>query len=434
MHAPADATPFMKQSFSPYQLFVVALLAFLQFTVVLDFMILSPLGAMLLHDLSITPAQFGRVVSAYAFSAGVSGLIAAGFADRFDRRKFLLFFYVGFVVGTLLCGLSPSYPALLAARVVTGMFGGCIGAVTFAIVTDLFPLSMRGRVAGIVQASFAGAQVLGLPIGLYLANRWDWHAPFLMIVGVAVLAGVCIFFGLKPITGHLSAPGTSARNPVRHLVSTATKPRYIAGFVATMLLSVGGFMLMPFGSTFVVQNLGLPIEKLPMLYIVNGAFAMFAGPLMGRLSDAIGKYQTFVFGSVVSIVIILWYTGLTQASFPLIVTLNVLLFMGISGRMVSSFALGSALPAMSDRGAYMSINSSLQSLSGGVAAWVAGLIVHQANPKAPLEHYHTLGFVSTGVSLCTVVLMYNVHRLVAASAKADAVTAAISSDNKPAAS
>ena len=400
----------MKPTFTRYQLFVVALLAFLQFTVVLDFMILSPLGAFLLRDLSISPAQFGRVVSAYAFSAGISGLVAAGFADRF-------------VVGTLLCGLAPTYTMLLGARIVTGMFGGCIGAVTFAIVTDLFPLAMRGRVAGIVQSSFAASQVLGLPIGLYLANHWGWHAPFLMIVGVAVVAGFAIFFFLKPITGHLAAATGATKNPLVHLLRTATQPRYIAGFVATMLLSVGGFMLMPFGSTFVVQNLHLPVAKLPLLYVVNGAFAMLAGPIMGKLSDTIGKYQTFVFGSVVSIVIILWYTGLTVASFPYIVTLNVLLFMGISGRMVSSFALGSALPAMSDRGAYMSINSSLQSLSGGVAAWVAGLIVYQANPQAPLEHYNRLGFVAAGVSVITVGLMYNVHRLVKASAAADAAVA-----------
>ena len=410
----------MKQSFTRYQLFVVALLAFLQFTVVLDFMILSPLGAILLRELSITPAQFGRVVSAYAFSAGASGLLAAGFADRFDRRRFLLFFYVGFVVGTLLCGLAPTYRTLMAARIITGMFGGCIGSVTFAIVTDLFPLSMRGRVAGIVQASFAGAQVLGLPVGLLLANRWGWHAPFLMIVVVATIAGVAIVVVLRPITDHLAASRASSRNPLQHLIKTATTPRYMAGFAATMLLAVGGFMLMPFGSTFVVQNLHLPMKRLPLLYIVNGVFAMLSGPLIGRLSDSFGRYRTFVLGSVVSVVMVVWYTGLQNASFAVIVTLNVLLFMGISGRMVSSFALSSALPALPDRGAYMSINSSLQQLSGGVAAGVAGLIVHQANVDAPLEHYQTLGFVAAGVMLLTVVLMYNVHRLVSRSAASEA--------------
>src|ERR1044072_3527394 len=103
-----------------YQKFVVALLAFLQFTVILDFMTLSPLGAVLMPALRITPSQFGLVVSVYAFAAGTSGLIAAGYAARCDRKKFLLFFYCGFVLGTLLCGLASSYEFLLAARMITG--------------------------------------------------------------------------------------------------------------------------------------------------------------------------------------------------------------------------------------------------------------------------------------------------------------------------
>ena len=404
----------MQGSFTRYQKFVVALLAFLQFTVVLDFMILSPLGAMLIGEMNITPAQFGHVVSGYAFSAGASGLLAAGFADRFDRKKFLIFFYSGFVIGTLLCGLAPTYGMLLAARIVTGIFGGVISSISFAIIADLFPFAVRGRVAGIVQASFAGAQVMGIPIGLFLANRWGWHAPFLMIVGVALIAGVAIVVVLQPITGHIAAAKSSGRSPAQHLVRTATRPRYLAGFAATMLLTTGGFMLMPFGSTFVVNNLGLSLSKLPLLYMINGACAMVAGPLIGRLSDSIGKYKTFVLGSALSITMMLWYTGLQSGSFAYIACLNVALFVGISGRMVSSFALSSALPDMPDRGAFMSINSSMQQLSGGVAAYVAGLIVVQENPAARLEHYGTLGIVAASASVITVALMYNVNRLVAA--------------------
>src|SRR5690349_3065608 len=127
----------MTAAFTRYQKFVVAALAFLQFTIVLDFMILSPLGALLLQDLHISTAQFGLVVSGYAFSAGLSGLLTAGFADRFDRKKLLLFFYVGFVAGTFFCGIAPSYYTLLAARIVTGLFGGVIGSISMAIAADL---------------------------------------------------------------------------------------------------------------------------------------------------------------------------------------------------------------------------------------------------------------------------------------------------------
>jgi predicted MFS family arabinose efflux permease len=401
----------MKDTFTGYQRFVVALLAFLQFTVVLDFMILSPLGAMLIEKLHVTPAQFGRVVSAYAFSAGCSGLLAAGFADRFDRRKLLLFFYTGFVFGTLLCGLANSYKLLLGARIVTGIFGGVIGSISFAIVADLFPMSMRGRVMGLVQTSFAASQILGIPIGLFLATHLGWHAPFLMIVGVSIIAGLAIVVWLQPVTAHLGAASTK-RNPLVHLVHTATRPRYLAGFSSTVFLAVGGFMLMPFGSTFLVQNLNISLEKLPMIYMVTGVSAMIAGPTLGRVSDSFGKYRTFLAGTILSSIIVVWYTGLTSASLGFVIALNVILFIGISARMVSSFALTSALPDLPDRGAYMSISSSLQQLAGGIASWSAGLIVHQATPTSPLEGYPQLGWVVVAAMALTVFLMFNVHRLV----------------------
>ncbi len=201
--------------FTPYQVLIIALLAILQFTIILDFMVLSPLGAILIPTLKITPAQFGLVVSAYAFSAGASGLLAAGFADKFDRKKFLLFFYVGFLVGTLLCAIAPTYQLLLAARIVTGIFGGVIGSVTFAIITDLFKLEVRGRVMGFVQIAFGASQVLGLPIGLLLANRFEWHAPFWMIVIFGTLLGVIIVIYMKPITQHLAS--TKEQNAFKHL-------------------------------------------------------------------------------------------------------------------------------------------------------------------------------------------------------------------------
>jgi predicted MFS family arabinose efflux permease len=169
---------------------VIAILAFLQFTIVLDFMILAPLGAILMQTMGITTRQFGAVVSAYAFSAGIAGLLAAGVADRFDRKRMLLFFYTGFVLGTFLCGMATSYQFLLGARIVTGVFGGVIGSISFAIIADLFPLEVRGRVMGTVQSAFAASQVMGIPLGVYLSTHLGWHAPFLMIASLAAVVGV----------------------------------------------------------------------------------------------------------------------------------------------------------------------------------------------------------------------------------------------------
>ena len=395
--------------FTSYQVLVIALLAFLQFTIVLDFMILSPLGAILLRDLGISTGRFGLVVSVYAFSAGASGLMAAGFADKFDRKKLLLFFYCGFVLGTFLCGIASSFHFLLVARMVTGLFGGVIGSVSFAIITDLFPIEMRGRVMGTVQTAFAASQVLGLPIGLALATRFTWHAPFLMIVGLSGAAGLVIFTQMRPIDAHLKVQ--SDRNPFEHLLHTATRPRYLIGFSATMLLATGGFMLMPFGSAFSVNNLGVPLTKLPLVYVITGVVSIIAGPLMGKLSDVIGKYAMFCGATIVCLGVVIYFTHLGVIPLWHMILVNAVLFVCITGRMISAGALASGVPAMPDRGAYMAINSSLQQLSGGLAASVAGLIVVQA-PSGKLERYGLLGWVVAAAMTLTLALMYNVHRIV----------------------
>src|SRR3954471_22323372 len=236
----ATSAPKVSEPFTPYEKFLVALIAFLNFTVILDFMILSPLGAMLIPQLHVSTAEFGEVVSGYAVAAGISGLCAAGFADRFDRKHLLLFFYCGFVGGTLLCALATSYRFLLLARIVTGLFGGVVGSVGMAIVADMFALHRRGRVMGLIQTAFAGAQVLGLPTGLYLANHFGWHSGFYFIVGIGVVVTVVVTVYLRPVDRHLS--GAPKRHPAQHLWLTATNRRYIIGFAATMLLSTGGFM------------------------------------------------------------------------------------------------------------------------------------------------------------------------------------------------
>src|SRR6478609_5106059 len=189
--------------FTSYQKLAVFLLAITQFTVILDFMVMSPMGDILMKSLNLKPAGFGLVVSAYAFSAGISGLLTAGFADKFDRKKLLLFFYIGFIMGTILCGLVTNYPFLVAARVITGLFGGVIGSISMAIVADLFTLQQRGRVMGFIQMGFGASQILGIPIGLYIANAWGWHAPFLWVAGMAAIIAMIIAFKLKPINKHL---------------------------------------------------------------------------------------------------------------------------------------------------------------------------------------------------------------------------------------
>ena len=398
------------KAFSPYQKLAIALLAITQFTVILDFMIMSPLGDMLMKSMNITTTKFGLAVSAYAFSAGLSGLLTAGFADRFDRKKLLLFFYSGFCLGTLCCGLANSYPLLVAARVITGLFGGVIGSISMAIMADLFSLEQRGRAMGFMQMGFGASQVLGIPISLYIANQWGWQSPFLMVVAMVVIVMIIIIIKMRPVTAHLSFQ--REKSALTHLWHTFSKRNYRIGFMATALLSIGGFMMMPFGSAYAINNLNVTTGQLPLLFMVAGIGSLIFMPLIGKLSDQIDKYKLFAIATIYMMVMVVIYTHLTSIPFWMVVVLNVLMMAGILGRMIPSTALVTAVPEIQDRGAFMSINTSLQQIAGGLAAAFAGVIVVQKTRYSPLEHYTTLGWVIVALSTLVLFLMYGVSQLV----------------------
>lgn len=399
-----QATP---GTFSPYQKFVVAILAFLQFAVIVDFMLMSPLGAMIIPELGIDTAQFGLVVSAYAFSAGIAGLLTAGLADRYDRKKLLLFFYTGFILGTLWCGLANSYAMLLLARIVTGLFGGVIGSIVLAISTDLFPPHMRGRVMGLIQTAFAASQVLGIPIGLYLANRWDWHMPFLAMAGFGLAGGLLMLRKLQPVNAHLALP--QEHSPWMHLYHTVTERRYLLAFAITAVLTTGGFMLMPFSSAYIVNNLGIDMHQLPTVYLITGVCTIFFGPLIGKAADTYGKFRVFTFGTVVSIIMVLVYTRLGSISLPMLIFINSLMFVGIFSRMIPFQALVSSVPAASQRGSFNAISASIQQLAGGIASVIAGhLVTFGADGK--LQHFDVIGDVMVGTALLALALLWALQR------------------------
>jgi predicted MFS family arabinose efflux permease len=399
-----------KIPFTGYQKFVIFILAVTMFTVVLDFMIMSPLGDMLMKQLSLQPSQFGVAVSAYAFSAGISGLLTAGFADKFDRKKLLLFFYIGFILGTVLCSVANSYVTLLLARIITGLFGGVIGSIAMAIIADLFDIHHRGRVMGFVQMGFGASQVLGIPFGLFLANHWGWRIPFVFVAAMAALIALFIYLKLKPVTEHLAKQHD--RTPLRHLLHTFAQKNYRIGFLSTAFLSIGGFMMMPFGSAFAINNLKITPEELPFLFMVSGVSSLVVMPLIGRLSDKIDKFKLFAIASVWMMVVVVFYTNLSVTPLWLVMIFNILMMMGILSRMVPSSALTTAIPNLQDRGAFMSINSSLQQIAGGIAAACAGMIVQQKDKYSPLEHYNTVGYVMVVISLISVFLLYRVSIIV----------------------
>jgi predicted MFS family arabinose efflux permease len=408
--APIDEQKALDRGFSPYQSLIVALLALAQFTLILDFMIMSPLGAIMMPALDITAAQFGVAVSAYAFSAGISGILAAGFADRFDRKRLLLFFYVGFTLGTALCAVAPNFHVLLLGRIVSGLFGGVMGSIVLAIITDLFALHLRGRVMGLVQTAFAASQVLGIPVGLFLSNHWNWHVCFAALVGLSIVAMAAILLVMKPVNEHLGL--NPDQNAFRHLIATVRQPRYLLAFSVTTLLATGGFMMMPFGSAFTVHNLGIDIVHLPTIYLVSGLFSIFMGPLVGKASDAFGKFPTFAFGCAVSVMMVLIYTHLGHVTLTTAIVVNVLMFVGIFSRMIPSQALISAIPEPSQRGSFSAVSSSVQQFSGGLGSVLAAAIIAQ-NADGSLRHFDWVGYVVVATTLISVVAMYFVQKSVA---------------------
>ena len=402
---PPPASP--PPRFSAYQQFVVGMLAFLQFAVVLDFMIIAPLGAMIMPALAIDPTQFGLVVSAYAFSAGAAGLLTAGFADRFDRKKLLLFFYTGFIAGTLWCGLANSFETLLMARIVTGLFGGVIGSVVLAISTDLFPSSMRGRVMGFIQTAFAASQVLGIPAGLYLSNRWDWHVPFMAMAVLGVAGGLVLAWRMQPVAEHLHEP--QALSPWRHLLHTVTEPRYLVAFAATALVATGGFMIMPFSSAYAVGNLGIALHDLPTVYLITGLCTICFGPLIGRAADAFGAFRVFMLGTALSMVMVLVFTHLGRISLPVLVVVNATMFVGIFSRIIPFQAMVSSIPSVRQRGAFNAISASIQQLSGGLASVLAGHLV-TLGADGRLQRFDVIGYVVVGAMVIALVLVWRLQR------------------------
>lgn len=400
----------VRPGFTSYQKLAIFILTLTQFTVLLGFMIMAPMGDVLMKSIHLTPSQFSTVVSAYAFSAGVSGLITAGFADRFDRKKLLLFFYVGFIIGTIFCGFATNYLTLVLARIITGLFGGVIGSISMAIVTDLFSLQQRGRVMGLIQLAIGASQVLGIPVGLYLSNLFGWQTVFFGIGILAIIISLVIQFQLPPLLEHLKLQ--KKESILKHLWQTLTNRQYLISYGASATLMIGGYIFMPFSSVFAVNNLHVSTQQLPLLFMFSGICSLIVMPLVGRLSDQFDKLKIFTVALIWMVAMLIFYTNLGPTPFVWVVVANILLLMGALSRSTPSSALISAVPELKDRGAFMSMNAALQQFAGGIAAWTAGLIVVQKSPTAPLEHYEVIGYVTAVISCICLLLMFQVNRYV----------------------
>lgn len=396
-----------QQKFTSYQVFLIAILTLLQFTVVFGYAVVSPLGDTMMRDLHIDTSQFGFLISGYAFGACVSGFFSASIADKFDRKKFLLFFYTGFLIGTFLCGLAKDYHLLLVARTLTGVFGGVIGSIVLSIVADIFVLSQRGRVMGFIQMAFSVSQIVGIPFGIFVIEHWMWNDIFLFIGVLGVVLGFVILFKMQPIKTHLSQ-ATKSEKPLFHLWKILTNKKYFAGFALVTLVSLGGAMIMPFSPTFLINNIHIAQSDLIYLYMASGIASIFIMIYIGKLSDIFPKRTVFLAGAIVTVIMTMVFTTLSPQPLWVVILINIVMLTGINGRLIPTMALNTAMPSVDDRGGYMSLCSSFQQLSNGLGAMVSGLIIVQRGEGSPLEHFDRVGII---VSIAAIICIFLIKRV-----------------------
>jgi len=381
------------------------ILAAVQFTHVMDFVIMMPLGPQLMRIFSISPKEFGFLVSAYTFSAAISGFISTLFIDKFDRKNALLFLYAGFIVGTFCCAIAPTYVWLMVARILAGAFGGVIGALVFAIIGDAIPEKRRGAATGKVMAAFSVASIAGVPVGLYLASRLNWHAPFFLLTGLSIMILVIAFLVLPPLKGHLT--NAIKNNPLNVIGEIVRNKNLVWALALMVMLTLAGFTVVPFISPYLVSNVGFSEDELAYMYMFGGLASVVTSQITGRLADKFGKQRVFIYMAIFSIIPILLLTNLKPVPHFLVLIITTTFFIGFGARFVPAVTLITSSVTPKLRGSFMSFNSSIQQLASGLSAFLSGLII-QKSVAGPLLHFNVIGIIA---SVATILCIFIIRKL-----------------------
>lgn len=384
------------------QKFLIANLALVQFNHIVDFMILMPLGDQLMKLFEITPRQFSLLVASYTFFASISSLLAALFVDRFDRKNVLLIFFVGFTAGTLACALAPSYEFLLIARSLAGFFGGVLSSLVLSIVSDSIPYSKRGTAMGLLMTAFSFASIAGVPFSLFIAHRYSWNAPFFFLGGLCLVNLVMIWFRIPNMKDHIKKE--FPKNPLAPIFEHLTTRQSLTPLFFSFFLVMGQFAVISFLTPTLIANVGMSQAQVPLIYLVGGLVSLMTGPLIGYLSDRLGKHLIFSIANVASLIPLIWLTQIKSQQ-PLFITLFAvaLFFVFAGGRMNPAMAMVSASVEPSRRGSFMSLVSSAQQMASALASSVAGYIVVRTS-DGKLDHFETVGYVAVILSLFSLYL------------------------------
>ncbi|NPT47833.1 MFS transporter [Paraburkholderia sp. 1N] len=384
------------------------LLALTQFTIVMDFMVMMPLGPQIMHSFSITPAAFATAVSAYSWCSGLSGLFAATYIDRFDRRRLLLTVYALFALSNLACALASSFPLLLAARAFAGISGGVLGSVIMAIVGDVIPVQRRGAATGTIMTAFSLAAIAGVPAGVMLGAHFNWAAPFYLLVGLSLLVWVAGWQLVPSLAEHLSRRQPALGEVLPELWRLLRNPRHVNAFALTFMMMVAHMLVIPFISPVLVANHGVAPAQLSWLYMAGGAATFFTSRRVGRLADRFGTRRVFRIAAVLSFLPVLFVTHLPDLPYYALVMFFPFFMVLMSGRMVPMQSLLTTVPEPARRGAFLSANSALQALGTGCGAWIGGLML-SSSPTGQILGYGTVGWVAVAVALVGMFWVSRVH-------------------------
>lgn len=390
------------------EIIIISILAAVQFFHLLDFMIIMPLANELIETFHINATQFSLIVSSYSISAGSVGLLGSVYIDHLDRKKALIIAFAGFLIGTLFCAIATNYELLVASRIVSGGFGGLISALIFAIVGDEIPDERRAEGMSYVMMAFAVCSVIGVPLGLLLSNAYGWNFPFIAIVSLGTLLFLGMFFLLKPMRKHLT------QDYVRTSLLTSAKTIFsqqqlVFGLAFMFFLVLGQFTVIPFITPFLIRNIGMTPEQIPLVYLIGGGSAIISSPLIGKLADRIGRKNVFYWVAPCSVLTMLVLTNLTAIPVYYVLVVNAVMFVTVSGRMIPANTLLTTLPPPELRGAYMGFVTAILNISSGLSSFLAGNVVKiEEGTLTPIENYPYTGIIAAGASFVSIVILTRV--------------------------
>ena len=369
---------------------ILYILAFVNFTHIMDFMIVMPMGDMIMKIFDITPKQFSVIVASYTISASISSFAGAFWIDRFDRKKAILMSYIGFVIGTILCAFAPNYEILVIMRSITGLFGGCVGAIVLSIISDIVPFERRGVAMGTVMMSFPLASALGVPFGMFVADLYSWHAPFIFlgIIGIAVIFLLNAY--IPQMDAHLLSK-SERQTPQEALQMMYNNPNRLRASLLMMLLITGHFLIIPNLNPYLVNNVGFTQKETIYVYMVGGGIMFFASRFIGKLTDRFGGVAVMTCLLVVACVPIIALTNMPRVPVGVVLIFSALFFIFSGGRMIPAQTMISGLVEPKFRGTFMSLQSSINQLGTATASVIGGMMITQ-NPQTK----EILGFVALG--------------------------------------